>query len=263
MTSTMILHNPKFDAKLTTLPALEAMDRPMPLGQRHSPIPHHVLIKSLLHEVEQRGYMPVRTQFALGAQGGALFGVIEMEPTQAGLALMGHTERRMALGFRNSTDQSMAIQGVAGTRVFVCDNMALAGDTFAFRRKNTTGLDLMAIIAVGFDRFLRYSKAFDVNIERMAAQRVTDLRAKAIIYDVFTRGIVPVRLLSAVHEFYFSPRQDMTDCTPRSEWGVHNAFTRAMKDMPPVAQFRATQQLGKAFHLLGEQAIDAEYRLSA
>ena len=38
--------------------------------------------------------------------------------------------------------------------VMGCDNLALSGQIFAFKRKNTTGLDLGHAIATGFDRFL-------------------------------------------------------------------------------------------------------------
>ena len=154
-------HNPKFNSKLTTLDALRLLPEPQPLGLRHHPVPHAVLVDALIGEVERRGYTTRRTQLALGANGAALFGILDLVPTQAGL-LVPHEERILSLGFRNATDQSLAIQGVAGAHVMVCDNLTLSGETFAFKRKNTTGLDLGDAIATGFDRFLQHARILEL-----------------------------------------------------------------------------------------------------
>ena len=55
------------------------------------------------------------------------------------------------------------------------------------------------------------------------------------------------------------------DCQPRTEWGLHNAFTRAMRDLTPLRQFGATQGLGRAFGLSGseEPVLDVRPVVSA
>lgn len=242
--STLALHNPKFDAKLTTLAALQALPVPMPMGPHHKPVAHANLVDALHGEIDKRGFSVTKEQLALSAKGAALFGVIDIAPKQTDLVQTG---RGMAIGFRNSTDQSIAIQGVAGARVFVCDNMALSGDMFAINRKNTTGLDLGDAVARGFDKFLKHAEVLDVQIERLTATTITDGVAKQMIYEVFAARIVPVRLFDDVDSFYFRPADDMLDCQPRSQWGLHNAFTRAMKDLTPVRSFGANVALGNYF----------------
>ena len=247
--STLIAgHNPKFDSKLTTLEALRQLPAPQPLGVRHQPVPHAVLVDALLGEVERRGYTTHRTQLALGANGAALFGIFDLVPTQTGLLVPDH-ERILSLGFRNATDQSLSIQGVAGAHVMVCDNLTLSGETFAFKRKNTTGLDLGDAIATGFDRFLQHARTLELQITRLSGTTLVDGRAKQIIFDVFDAHIVPVRLFNDVSRFYFHSTDDQPDCQPRTQWGLHNACTRAMRDLTPQRQFGATQGLGRAFGL--------------
>ena len=41
----------------------------------------------------------------------------------------------------------------------------------------------------------------------------------------------------------------MTDCTPRTAYGLYNAFTRAVKEMGPLPAWRATIALGRQFGL--------------
>jgi hypothetical protein len=261
--STLIAgHNPKFNSKLTTLDALRQLPEPQPLGVRHHPVPHAVLVHALLSEVERRGYTTQRTQLALGANGAALFGILDLTPTQAGL-LVPDQERILSLGFRNATDQSLAIQGVAGAHVMVCDNLALSGQTFAFKRKNTTGLDLGDAIATGFDRFLQHARTLELQIERLAGTTLLDGPAKQIIFDVFHAHIIPVRLFNDVSRFYFHPTDDQPDCQPRTQWGLHNAFTRAMRDLTPLRQFGATQGLGRAFGLTASEEPVLESRAVA
>jgi hypothetical protein len=247
--STLIAgHNPKFNSMLTTLDALRLLPDPPALGVRHHPVPHAVLVDGLLREVQRRGYRTSRTQLALGAHGAALFGILDLVPTQEG-SPVAHEERVLSLGFRNATDQSLAIQGVAGAHVLVCDNLTLSGETFAFKRKNTTGLDLGDAIASGFDRFLHHAHLLDRQIERLSGTTLPDGPAKHVIFDVFNAHIVPLRLFDDVSRFYFHPSDDQPDCLPRTAWGLQNAFTRAMRDLTPLRRFGATQRLGRVFGL--------------
>ena len=258
-TGTLVAHNPKFDAKLTSLAALRGLPEPTPMGPFHKPVAHAVLVDRILAEIDKRDYLPTRTQLALGAKGAALFGVIDLAPKQQN-ALVPTTQRGISFGFRSSTNQELAIKAVAGTRVFVCDNLALSGDMIAFQRKHTTGMDLGHVIASGFDRFTKQVGQLEVHIERLTATVIGDGQAKQLIFDVFNAAIVPVRLFDDVSRFYFKPADDQTDCQPRSLWGLHNAFTRAMKDLTPVRQFAATVALGKAFGMTAGQGnvVDAD-----
>lgn len=246
----MILHNPKFNSLLVNREALAALPNPVSLGLRHKPVPHAVLVDFLTREVERRGYDITREQLALGAKGAALFGVLQLKVKHSEAVVAA--ERELALGFRNSVDQSVGISGVAGTRVFVCDNLALSGDVFAFRRKNTTGMDLASVIATGFDKFITHAQAFELALDRLANTAISDGDAKQIIYDIFIAGIVPLRLMDDVNRFYFTPTEDQTDCQPRTLYGLHNAFTRAMHDLTPIRMFSASVALGRAFHLTVE-----------
>lgn len=273
MSSSLSASSPKFQSQLASLDTLRNLPLPQSLGQRHKPVPHPVLVDAIHAEIERRGYSVGREQLALGKKGAALFGVTDLVPTVpvvsaegaaltievpdivstelAATGLVKHDDRGLSFGFRNSTDMSMAIKAVAGARVFVCDNLTMSGEMFAISRKNTTGLDLHEAVARGFDKFLKHASILDLQIERLQGTLLSDGEAKQVAYDVFAAGVVPVRLFDDVERFYFHPAEDQTDCAPRSLWGLHNAFTRAMQDLTPVRLFSASVALGQQFQLVG------------
>ena len=233
---------------LVSLQQLKALPIPISLGAQHNPVPHHLLIETLRVEAEERGYSVEREQYALGMNGSALFGIMDLMP--AGVtANEAHEERGLSLGFRNSTNATLAIKVVAGTRVFVCDNLALSGDLIAVLRRNTKGLDLGEALKAGFDKFLQHATSLDLQIMRLQATAITDLEAKARVFDIFAAKVVPVHLFDDVELHYFRPED--TDCQPRTAWGLHNAFTRAMKKLVPTSAFNANVALGRAFGMVG------------
>jgi len=113
-------------------------------------------------------------------------------------------------------------------------------------------------IATGFDRFLAHARILECQIEPLSGTTMHDGRAKQIIFDVFKAHVVPVRLFGEVSRFSFNPTFDQRDSQPRTAWGLHNACTRAMRDLTPLRQFGATQALGRAFGLVasGEPVVD-------
>lgn len=240
----LVAHNPKFASKFVTFADLQALPAPAPRSARHQPIHHADLIAGIRAEAGRRGLDVKREQFALGAKGAALFGIMDLAPNAVGVWEVGEG-RGLSFGFRASNDGQLALKGVAGQRVFVCDNLALSGDIFVMRMLHLTGVDLASSLVKGFDRFALQAAALDSQIATLQGVFLTDRRAKEVIYNVFADGVLPSRLFDDVHQFYFAPGDDMTDCQPRSAWGVHNAMTRAVKALKPVPAFQATVKLGR------------------
>jgi hypothetical protein len=234
-------------SQLVTYNQLAMLPAPQALGRNHKPVPHVTLIDTIRQEIDTRGMSIAREQFALGRHGASLFGVIDLEVTKSGTwQATSHPGRSVALGFRNATDQSLAIRAVAGAHVMVCDNLCLSGDAFALQRKNSRYLDLAYAIATGFDRFMSQAQQFNVEVARMQARELTDMAAKAIMFDVFSAGIAPLHLFDDVDRNYFKPEAGWTDCEPRTLWGVHGAFTRAFRELSPQRVLGASTALGKA-----------------
>lgn len=231
------------------------------MGPWHKPISHVALVDELAAEAGRRGFDVARQQFAVAQKNAALFGVMDLVPAgRQDLFVPGQTQdptnMGLSIGFRSSQDQSMAIRGVAGRRVFVCDNMALSGDMVALARKNTTGLNLVEEIRRGFDKFLQQADMLTAQIQALSGHSLTTDEAKVVIFDAFAAKFLPVRLLDDVTGFYFQADDTTPDCQPRTLWGLHNAFTRAIKTMKPAVGFEATVAIGRHFGLTSQAKPD-------
>jgi hypothetical protein len=104
------------------------------------------------------------------------FGVLDLETEMEGC--------RFSIGLRNSHDKSMRLAITCGYRVFVCSNMAFAGDFTPVLAKHSKSFSLIDCISVGVDRMQR-------NFEPMRKQEawhrseLTDVTAKVVIYEAF------------------------------------------------------------------------------
>jgi hypothetical protein len=249
MNATLSAHSPKFQSMLVSRDALRNLPEPQPLGRMHRPIAHAKLVDALIGEVERRGMSVLRDSFAISKDKSVIFGVMDLMATATADA---NADRTLSLGFRSGNNRQVAIKLVAGTRVFVCDNLAMMGDVIAMKRMHTTGLDLGDAIGSGFDKFLTQQAILDGHIARLNDSKISDDAARSVAFAVFAQNIVPSRLLDDVDRFYFRPTDEMVDCQPRSLWGLHNAFTRAMHDLTPQTLMRASVQLGKYFGMVVE-----------
>jgi hypothetical protein len=248
MTANLVSH---CGSKAVTVAELSALPAPLPLGPLHRPVPHHELVETLKTELSSAGYEAVREEYAIQHTGLKLFGIMDLIPKADVSSPLSNGDKGLSLGFRHGNDQSMGLRLVAGARVFVCDNLMLSGDMIVLRRKHTKGLSLHDEVRAGVERLLEEYAALEQGILRLKEQGVSDQDAKAVIYDAFVHhGVLPMRYLSKVDGWYFEPPQEAEDCRPRTAWGLHNAFTRVVKELAsPARRFDATTRIGQVFGL--------------
>ncbi len=206
------------------------------------PIAHSDLIQAIDRQLLVRGITIRKEQFAIQREGARLFAVLE-------LAIESAADCCAAMGVRTANDRSMALEVAVGVKVFVCDNLAFSGDLIALRRKHTARFDLNADISRAVDRYQAHLLALQRKITLLKDDEISDEDAKGLIFEAFRYEILPIRFFKRVAETYFNPSEEMADVRPRSMWGLHNAFTRAVHDMAPAPAFEATVELGKFFGL--------------
>lgn len=236
------LHTP--GSQIVAREQLATLPFPVSLGPRHRPVRHDELVTALHEGITDRGWTVAREQYGLAQQGHKLFGVLDLRGPDT------HPGLGSALGFRSSTNQSLSIRGVAGARVFVCDNMCMSGSEFVMKRKSTTYLNLPHLVAQGLNRFLTQHTGLMASVDTMKSTGLTDPSAKIRIFNLFNRGALPLHLFDDVSRLYFSPSAVHPDCHPRTAWGLHNACTRALKVLKnPSVQFSCAVSLGREFQL--------------
>ena len=240
MSGTLLYAN----SSLVTRAQLQSL-APPPATATWKPIAHCDLIEAIDRQLAVRDLRIVREQFAVQREGLRLFGVLDLEVPGTDPS----DQYRFAMGVRTANDRSEALSIVAGAKVFVCDNLTLSGDLIAIRRKHTAGFDLNADISRAIDRYQVHLQVFQRQLGDLMYRPLEDREAKVTIFEAFAMEILPIRFFPAVAETYFRPAPAMTDVEPRTYWGLHNAFTRAIKQMAPAPAFQVTTRLGKFFGL--------------
>ncbi len=215
---------------------------PPPATGTWKPVAHADLIHAIDRQLLVRDITISHEQFAIQHEGARLFGVLD-------LAYAATNEFAAAMGVRTSNDKSMALEIAVGLRVTVCDNLLFSGDLIALRRKHTSGFDLNADLSKAIDRYQTHLTILRDQVLELQGRGITDEAAKLLIFDAFRAQILPIRFFPTVTQTYFEPGESMTDVLTRTYWSLHNAFTRAIKQMAPGPAFAATAQLGKLFNL--------------
>jgi hypothetical protein len=231
-------------AQLAALPPVEGTST-------FKPIAHIELVQTLTKVLASRDIRIEREQFAINQAGTRLFGTFD-------LSLNGISGSCASLGLRTANDRTMAIQMIAGLRIFVCDNLAFNGDMVALRRRHTSGLHLFSEVTEAIAKYERHYFTLKSEVASLKGLQLTDDRAKALIFDaIYKHNVLPPRFGKAVAQEYFEPRH--AEFEPRTAWSLHNSFTEVIKtirarkegDSALHLQIAASQGIGRVFGLLG------------
>lgn len=188
----------------------------------HVPIPHGLLVDTVREALTSAGYTLQAEDHALSKEGMRYFGVLGLET-----AGMGGTYQ-WTLGLRNSHDKSFRAELVAGTRVFVCDNLAFSGAVRVMRMhtrhifRDLEGLVNKAVGALG-----DFYGQNDRRYEGYKQCALNDMQA----HDIMVRAILgqampPSRLPDVLKEWREPQHVEFED---RNAWSLFNAFTENMK----------------------------------
>src|SRR5256885_11118203 len=202
----------------------------------HKPVPHHVIVESLVETLSFRHIGVVNEEYAVSSDGMRMFGVLDLETQMEGC--------RFSIGIRNSHDKSLRLGLTVGIRVFLCSNMAFSGDFTPVLAKHSKSFNLIDTLAVGVDRIQRNFEPMERQVESWRKTQISDEQAKLVLYSAFVDGKLdaPRSLLPEVQRHYFEPQYP--EFSTRTMWSLSNAFTSAFKKLDPIPQFRATAKLG-------------------
>ncbi len=231
---------------------LEAIQPYTPEGTKTwKPVSHFRFVDQLTKALELRGHHVEREQFALSKDGGKMFGLFDIAgDTDGGVGV--------ACGFRNSTDKSVSIRAYAGSRVFVCDNLAISGQSVVLARKHTCRLDLDLEVGRGVQKWEAEMNRFKGVMKKMAEVNLDETQARQLVYRaMIEEELMPLRLAHTVHDAYFGTLDKTVEGVDLDEkfeawggntaWRLSNAFTYAAQEMPMMSRVRALQKVGQFF----------------
>jgi len=210
------------------------------------PVPHVELVDVLKSELANREILIVHEDYAVSGNGLKLFGTFDTSlELGSGIAA--------SLGFRHANDKHISLQTVGGGRVFVCDNMMLSGDVTILKHKHTWNFSLRDLVQRGLDAWQKKRVNMIDSISRMQNTPLNDTTAQAILGKALYDGVTTFQTFKIAYDLYFTravaqPEQ-YPDCAPRTAYGLHNAYTRALKESTPNVAFNTNIELGKLFKL--------------
>jgi hypothetical protein len=166
------------------------------------------------------GFAVRSTKFALSRGNARMFSTMDLEsPLAAGVSL--------AVGIRNSTDKSFPLGFCAGSRVFVCDNLAFRSDLLVRRKHTRFGQDRFGeAIAQAVQSLDGFRKAEGERIRHLQLTDLTDPTAESLILRGYEQGMVTHRQLPTVIKEWREP--SFEEFLPRTLWSLLNAFTTAL-----------------------------------
>lgn len=232
------------NTNLVTRETLRALP-PVVETDSFKPVAHIELIETLEKELNTRDIQIIREQFAMSKNGMRLFGTFD-------LTLNGVEGMAASLGIRTANNRTMALQGIAGMRVFVCDNMAFSGETIILRRRHTSGLNLIDEIVIALNEYESHYRKLKAEIGDLQSYLMENSTAKVLMTDIFAKQIMPVRFLPVVYDVYFkqfveSAEPQFAAFSARTAWSLLNAFTEVQKQMPLTTRMDAAQEVGAIF----------------
>ncbi len=204
------------------------------------PVAHGAVIVSLEDACRHHGLEIRDRQYSLNKTGSRMFGVWALD--------VGNGEIGYSLGFRNSTDKSMKIGVVAGTNVFVCDNMCFSGDFIAYRM-HTSGLDHDELVKLGQDAVggavieMEKLHGWQKNLHEVY---VPKRDRKALVFDMIDRGVFSGGQFENYHkclEEELAIRRGRPLDNTHSLFNLHGAATRLMRPWNLLRSSEATAKL--------------------
>ena len=230
MSKNLVLH--KGAVRVTDAELLAA---PTPEPTRsHVPIAHAVFVDNVLDALKSYEYGVKSVEHGIGHQGARYFGVIELESDR--------NDGGLVVGLRNSHDKTFPASMVAGSKVFVCDNLAFSGEV-SMKRKHTTNIlrDLPYVMGRMMgdmaDMFRRQEQRYD-------AYRTSALshdRARALLVEMVKRGAIGATHLPAVLGHWEKPPH--AEFEEQNLWRLFNAVTEVAKGWSGIQTMKRTQVL--------------------
>lgn len=217
MGSNLMLHTGAKEVSRTELATVEAP----PPAKRWYPIKHATVLEALCTTLTQSGFLIEKERLGLSESKHRFFGTLDLRSELAhGVTL--------AVGVRNSTDQTFPLGFCAGSRVFVCDNLAFRSELMVRRKHTLHGATrFQEAITEAIGSLPQFMAGETQRIDMMQSTEIPGERAESLILRSYEQGIVSARFLPDVIRAWREP--SAPEFEPRTLWSLFNAVTQVLK----------------------------------
>jgi hypothetical protein len=197
------------DLRALTLPAAT---------ETHIPVAHHEIVELVRYTLGFYGHEITEEAHAITPDGSRYFGLMSLRSPYG-----DYTD---ALGLRNSHDKSFPIGIAFGSRVFVCDNLALIGDHIIKRKHTLKAKRELPGLVTEIVRPLRDQRiAQNQKLLTYQGTPLTDTEADHAILTMYRKDIIGVQRIGDVVREWETPSHDWGD---KTAWRLFNAATFAL-----------------------------------
>jgi len=233
-----------------TVTRQELFQVPTPLGTRTwYPLAHRTILGEVETQLRSCGFTITAETHALSHGAARYFGVLSV-------ALPSRTSQDFGwvVGLRNSHDQTYPAGLVAGTRVFVCDNLSFSGEVqisrkhTRFAERDLRHLTARAVGQLG-DRF----RGLDQRIGAYKHRLLDDFRAHDLVIRAVDCAAITASQIPEVLAQWRHPSHETF--LPRTAWSLFNAFTEVHKTVNPHTALRRGEALHGLFDAEAELAL--------
>lgn len=205
------------------------------------PIKHASVLDTAVGTLQEAGYRIVQKRLAVSHEGHRFFGTLDLNTE-----LTNDGSVTLAVGLRNSTDMSFPMGFIAGSRVFVCSNLAFRADLLVKRKHTLHGAArFSADIAKAVMNLESFKDTEAKRIELLQQREISRDEAHSLILrSCMERGIIGFRNLATVYKEWHEPRHPQFEA--RTAWSLLNAFTAALHSLQernPADLARRTMRL--------------------
>lgn len=192
------------------------------------PLPHRHLVEEVGGQLADVGFQLLGQTHAVSHDGNRYFGILEVSQRNK-IPQNGHG---WVVGLRNSHDKTFPAGLVAGTKVFVCDNLSFSG-FIQIRRKHTrfAARDLRQLTARAVGQLGTKLVQLDRRIEAYRDLRLTESRAHDLVVRATDCRAITSSQIPGMLAHWREPQYE--EFRPRTAWSLFNAFTEVFKEINP------------------------------
>ncbi len=206
---------------LVSCDELKVVPTPKAQGRWH-PVGHATVLETVTTTLQGAGYMVKSQALALARDGKRFFGTLDLgTPLSDGVAL--------AVGIRNSIDKSFPLGFVAGSRVFVCSNLAFNAELLVKRKHTHFAVTRWTKeIGCAVQNLSSFAAAEESRISRLKSHDLTDDQALAFIVRALERHVIAAPAIPKILAEWRMPTHDYGTGTRPTAWKLLNCFTTVL-----------------------------------
>jgi hypothetical protein len=190
------------------------------------PVPYMDAVGFLKETVESLPFTLKNEEYGLSKDGNQMFGLLTLDA--------GDASQGLAIGMRQSYNQSLALGIAVGAQVFVCDNLCFSGSAFKLIRKNTVNVwvDFKSLVCHQVQSSQVHFEMVQAEMLEMQALPVGQDRG----YEILGRAVGEKVLTPTQATVAFGDWREARypEFAPRNMWSLYNCFTEGLKKGQPA-----------------------------